>query len=106
VNWTFDANAGSLYIYLSEGSPATQREVAGGAIVDLDTTGTVVGIEFPTSTAMADPDELLALGLDEAVVDLVVVTQHLLPDCDPTLMGRRDEAEAQTSAREFTLVLA
>jgi len=46
VNDTFDPEAGSAYIYVGSGSVASTREVDEDRLVDLTSTGEVVGIEF------------------------------------------------------------
>lgn len=46
MRWTYDAQAAALYVTLHDGHPRRQEVTDEGLILDLDDSGTVLGIEL------------------------------------------------------------
>jgi uncharacterized protein YuzE len=73
IRWTFDANADAFYVYLGEGSIASQLELDEGFIADLDADGAVVGVEIIGGMRALDVNGLEALGVPEIGLTMMVV---------------------------------
>lgn len=80
VRWTYDANAGALYIYLADGTPDHQVELPDGCVVDIASDGSTVGIEMLSlSRPVLDEEFLDRFGIADELVPLLdaVMTAQL-----------------------------
>lgn len=72
MRWEYDADAGSLYVYLREGTPDHQVETPDGAILDVDSGGQVLGLELLRAWAPVDLSAIELTDEDrEAVLGLL-----------------------------------
>lgn len=80
MKWTHDLDAGALYVYLSDKTPAEQVENGDGVVVDLDSKGEPVGIEIVAPWSLVAIDDLAQLGVDPGDLELVrwVLTSPLI----------------------------
>lgn len=94
MRWTFDANADAFYLYLSDGSPASQVDLGDGMIVDLDETGAPVGIEVLGSNRALDLGVLETLGVPADVfVMLGALVAQPFPVIGPSGLDVRAEQD-------------
>ena len=80
MRWEFDAEAGSLYVYLAAGEAHHQEEMPDGVIVDVDASGRAVGIEVVSAWAPFDFHEIAQrYALDESdIASLDFLTSAML----------------------------
>jgi uncharacterized protein YuzE len=104
MRWEYDADAGSLYIQLRDGTPDHQVEMADGAILDVATDGEIIGLELVRAWALVDlpaigeqfdltPDEL------ESIIRLLTSPLIVTPPRD----GRADLEPAGLATTTATL---
>lgn len=60
MRYTYDGHVDALYIYLTEGTPAQQLE-AGDVTADLDSEGTLVGVEVLTTRLGWNPSDVIKM---------------------------------------------
>jgi uncharacterized protein YuzE len=77
MRWEYDADAGSLYVYLRDGAPDHQAETADGAILDMDSDGGVLGLELLRAWAPVDLSAIDLTPADRQAV-LLVLTSPLV----------------------------
>jgi uncharacterized protein YuzE len=85
VHWTFDGDAGALYLYLSDVPSARQVEVVPGLIVDFDASGEPTGIECLSLAPDLPLEELNRLGVRE---DGLAMLSYLALSAYATATGR------------------
>lgn len=85
MRWTYDLAVGALYFRVTDDAPiAAQRELAPGAVLDVDESGSVVGIEILTpegrGAVAAALDDLGLTDVDRDLVSVVLLARVAASD--------------------------